>query len=62
MWFINGIRQDVETIVSLIKLNQVTDPEIICNKEQIIVVAQILKICDEDADFLDQHLKKEKEI
>lgn len=33
MWFIEGIRQEVETTCSLIKLDQITDKKILCNKE-----------------------------
>ena len=59
MWYLNGIRQEVETTVSLFKQNQITDPKVLCNKDQITVIAQILKICDEDVEFLDQHIKKQ---
>lgn len=58
MWYLAAIRQEVETTVSLMKLEQITDPNLLCNKDQIFVIAQIMKICEEDVEFLKEHLKK----
>lgn len=46
-------------MVSLMKIGQITDKQILTNKEQIQVIAQILKIIIDDVKYLDEHVKQQ---
>ena len=56
MWRIESIITDVETTVTLIKIDQVTDKKLLANKDQIQVIAQILKVVKQDVEYLQNHL------
>ena len=59
MWNVEKIHHEFSTTSSQINQGLVVDPKIIANKQPIQVISQILKIVNEDASYLENHVSKQ---